>query len=148
MAFRSSLDTLLRVRRGLERQQELLLQQANARVATLQQELVRIRSQIDADAVRELQHLQSGLTAAELHFDLLCRSALFLRRRQIEGELLQAEALREARGQSFRGARQQREILETLREQQLAAYRQESDRRDQRRIDDLFLLRRAYLPRA
>jgi len=148
MPFRTSLDALLRVRRGLERQQELLLQAATGRVASLQQELMTIQTQIEDDAARELQQMQSGLTAAELHFDLLCRSALRARHQQVESRFMQAWAQRNTQAQSFRVARQQREILETLREQQLAAYRRQSDRQDQRRLDDAFLLRRAYLSRS
>jgi len=147
MAFRSSLDVLLRVRRSLQRQQELLLQEANRKVAALQRERDGIKAQIAANAQRELLGLQSGLRAAELHFDLLCRSALRARYHAVETELSKAQALQEARAQSFRLARQQREVLETLRQQQLQTYRQQAARQDQRRLDDLFLVRRAYLSR-
>ncbi len=147
MLFHSSLDVVLRARRGLERQQELLLQEANGRVATVQHELDQIRTQIEADAQRKLLQLKSGITAAELHFDLLCCSALRVRCHAVETELSKAQALREVRAQSFRMARQQREVLETLRQQQLQIYRQQAARQDQRRLDDLFLLRRAYLSR-
>lgn len=147
MAFHSSLDVLLRVRRGLERQQELLLKDANGRVATLQHEFDGIKSEITANAQSELLQLQSCLRGAELHFDLLCRSGLRIKCRSVEMELSKAQALRESRARSFRLARQQREILETLRQQQLQAYLQQTARQDQRRLDDLFLLRRAYLSR-
>jgi len=147
MAFRFSLDALLRVRRGLERQEELLLQEANRQVSAWQRERDSIKTQIAANAQRELLQLQSGLHAAELHFDLLCRSALRARCHAVETELLKAQALQESRARSFRLARQQREVLETLRQQQLQTYRQQSARQDQRRLDDLFLVRRAYLSR-
>jgi flagellar export protein FliJ len=147
MAFRSSLDVLLRVRRGLERQQELVLQEANRQVAAREGQLHSIRIQIAANAQRELLQLQSGLSAAELHFDLLCRSALQARGHAVETELLKAQALQQSRARSWRLARQQREVLETLRQRQLQAYRQQATRQEQRRLDDLFLLRRAYLSR-
>lgn len=147
MPFRSSLDVLLRVRRGLERQQELLLQEANGRVVALQHHLDGIKTQIESDAQLELLQLRSGLSAAELHFDLLRRSALQSQCHAVELELSKAHASRESRAQSFRLARQQREILETLRQQQLQAHRQQAARQDQRRLDDLFLLRRAYRSR-
>jgi flagellar export protein FliJ len=147
MAFRSSLDVLLRVRRGLERQQELVLQEANRQVAAREGQLDAIRIQIAANAQRELLQLQSGLSAAELHFALLCRSTLQARSHAVETELLKAQALQQSRARSWRLARQQREVLETLRQRQLQAYGQQATRQEQRRLDDLFLLRRAYLSR-
>jgi flagellar export protein FliJ len=147
MAFHSSLDVLLQVRRGAERQRELLLQAADRQLSALRHVLDTIKSQIEADSRRELLQMQSGLSAAELHFDGLCRSLLQARGQAVEIELAKAQASRELRAQAFRQARQQRQILETLREQQQQSFRQQTARRDQRRLDDLFLLRRAYLSR-
>jgi hypothetical protein len=114
MTYRSSWDVLLRVRRGLERQQELLLQAANGRVAAVQRELDNIQIQIALHNEREQQQLRSGLSAAELQFDLLCQSTLQARCSAIAVELSDAQAAQRLRAQAFRRARQEREILETL----------------------------------
>jgi len=147
MAFHSSLDALLRVRRGSERQQKLLLQAAHRQLSAVQSTLDNVDAQINADAQCELRQMQSGFTAAELHFAELCRATLRARRQTVAGELAKARAAREACAQAFRQAKQQREMLETLRQQQLDAYLQRAARQEQRRLDDLFLLRRAYLSR-
>ncbi|HYM01212.1 MAG TPA: hypothetical protein VEZ90_19790, partial [Blastocatellia bacterium] len=92
-------------------------------------------------------YLTPRASAAELQFDVLRLSLLMERRRELEKQLVDAETLRYARNQDFQQARRQREVMDTLRRHQIEIYRQQEVRQDQRRIDDLFLLRRAYLRR-
>ena len=145
MAFRFPLETLLRVRQGLERQHELRLQEANHLVAMLRQQIENVHSEMHNISARRQPQLQSGISAAELHFDALCRSVLAERQHAFEKQLLEAEALRHVRSEEFLQARRQREVIDTLRRHQLQTYQQEEARQDQRRLDDLFLLRRSYL---
>lgn len=142
MAFHFSLDVVLRVRQGLERQQELLLREANRHLMTLEQQVEELNTSLLAAARQELQQLAAGLSAAELHFDLLCRSALLERRCVLEKDAVKARAARDIQAASFRQARQQREVIETLRQRQFGIYRQLEARKHQREVDDLFLLRR------
>lgn len=88
-----------------------------------------------------------GLTGAELQFDPLCNSALASYRKNLEKELAQLEKLRDQQYEVFRQARLQREILENVRDGQLREYRAQKIRRDQRSLDDLFLMRREFLRR-
>jgi flagellar export protein FliJ len=147
MAFRFPLEVLLRVRQGLERQHELRLQKANQRVAGLRQEIEDVHTGMENIAVRRCPQLESGVSAAELQFDELCHSVLIERQHVLEGQLAEAEAFRHTCSQDFQLARRQREVMDTLRRHQLRDYRQQEARQDQRRLDDLFLLRRAYLRR-
>ncbi len=147
MAFRFPLEVLLRVRQGLERQHELRLQKANQRVARLRQEIEDVHTGMENIAVRRRPQLESGVSVAELQFDQLCHSVLIERQRVLEGQLAEAEAFRHTCSQDFQLARRQREVMDTLRRNQLRDYRQREARQDQRRLDDLFLLRRAYLRR-
>jgi flagellar export protein FliJ len=147
MAFRFSLETFLRVRLSLERQHELLLQEANLRVALLRRQIAGVDSGRETNLERQRPHLESGLSAAELQFDMLCDSVLLERRGDLERQLVAAEVLRHSRNEEFQQARRQRETMDTVRRRQLEIYRQQEARQDQRRIDDLFLLRRAYLRR-
>jgi len=142
MAFRFSLDVVLRVRRGLERQRELALQAANHRVTTLARQLDDLRAEIAAGESRKARDLQCGLSAAELQFDLLCRSVLLQWQGGLQTQLTEMQRLRDSRAADFRQARQEREALEILRENQFSLYRQQEDRRGQRRLDDLLLSRR------
>lgn len=148
MAFRFPLEVLLRVRQGLERQQELRLQEANHRVAMLQRQIADMHIEIQNIFVRRRSQFESGISAAELQFDGLCRSVLIERQHGLKKQLVEAEALRQVRTDDFLRARRQRQVVETLRHHQLQDYRQQEGRRDQRRLDDLFLLRRAYLRRS
>lgn len=61
--------------------------------------------------------------------------------------LAQLEKLRDQQYEVFRRARLQREILESVRDSQLREYRAQKTRRDQRSLDDLFLMRREFLRR-
>jgi flagellar export protein FliJ len=147
MAFQFPLEVLLRVRQGLERQQELRLQEANHRVAMLRQEIEDIHRGMENIEARRCPQMMSGISAAELQFDVLCHSVLVERRRVLEKEQVEAKAFRQICSAAFQFARRQREVMDTLRRHQLRDYHQQEARQDQRRLDDLFLLRRAYLQR-
>jgi flagellar export protein FliJ len=140
MSFRFSLDAVLRLRQGLEHQQEVLLREANHHITSLERQAEEVGAVLLADTKRERQELAAGMRAAELHFDLLCRSTLFERQRALEKHVLDARAERDVRAASFRQARQQREIIETLRRRHWEFYHQLEVRQQQREMDDLFLL--------
>jgi flagellar export protein FliJ len=148
MAFRFPLEVLLRVRQGLERQQELRLQEANHRIAALRRQIEDVVGEVDEIIIRRRPQLASGISGAELQFDVLCRSVLTTRRDVLEKQLIDAEAHRFSCYADFQQARRQREVMDTLRLHQLQDYNQQQARRDQRRLDDMFLLRRAYLRRS
>jgi flagellar export protein FliJ len=148
MAFRFPLEVLLRVRQGLERQHELRLQEANHAVARLRQQIEKVHSEAENIVAQRRPQFESGVSAAELQFDVLCHLALTERKRTLEKQLQEAEALRQTRSQEFLHARRQREVIDTLRQHQLKEYEIKETRLDQRRLDDLFLLRRAYLRRS
>lgn len=147
MAFRFSLHVVLRVRQSLEHQQELLLQAANHRTTALRREIDDLERSMEEIAAQRAGQLKSGLSAAELQFAVLCRSALWERRQQLEQSLNKAREERDACAQVFRKVRRDREVVETLRDRQFQLYRQLEARQNQRRLDDLFLLRRSYLQR-
>jgi len=148
MAFRFPLEIVLRVRQGLERQQELRLQEANHRVAMLRRQIENLHSEVENISAQRQPQFASGISAAELQFDVLSRLALTERQRALEKQLVEAEAVRQTRSQEFLNARRQREVIDTLRKHQLEDYQLQETRLDQRRLDDLFLLRRAYLRRS
>jgi len=147
MPFRFPLQTLLRFRQSLERQQELRLQEAHQQVAAIRQQIARVRQSRAELDLEELRELQSGVSAAQLHFHILVRSLLAKRRESLEGELARREESLRERQQEFQAARRQREAVAALRDGQLRAYTQTEARREQRRLDDLFLLRREFLRR-
>jgi flagellar export protein FliJ len=147
MAFRFTLHALLRFRQSVERQQQLLLQEANHQVALVRREIEVLDGHLGAIAAHDAGELENGVRAAELQFQLLCRAILLGHRRQLETTLAQREEVRISRSQAFHEARRQREAVETLRQLQWQAYQQGQKRKEQRYLDELFLLRRAFLRR-
>jgi flagellar export protein FliJ len=142
MAFRFSLHALLRFRQSVERQQELLLQEANHQVALARAAIEAVDGRMAEMAAKGARALDCGVSAAELQFEEHCRSVLVEHRHQLERTLAQREDIRARRSQEFHQARRQREVVDTLRWQQLQLYRQQEKRKEQRYLDELFLLRR------
>jgi len=144
MPFQFPLETLLRYRRGIEQQRELKLQEAVQRLIAVQREIGAVDESVRWLEENELHELVSGLRASQLHWDRLCLSALAARRLELEELLAQREQERARCQTEFFSAHRDREAVETLRKEGLGRYLQEQARREQRRLDDLFLMRREY----
>jgi flagellar export protein FliJ len=147
MAFEFPLQAVLHFRKSLEHQQELRLRAANQRVA-------RVRLMIDhLDGRRQelysaqAKELSAGITAAELRFELQCETGLKRHRKELEQQLAALEKLRDQQREIWQQARQARETLESVRDQQLSLYKKKALRREQRSLDDVFLMRREFLRR-
>ena len=145
MAFQFSLETLLRVRRSIERQKELKLLHAAQQVVSVKQEIETVNHAITA--TWKSDQGDSGMTvcAAQLHFDISRRVVLWEHRKGLEKILSEREALRIQCQREFHAAHREREAVEVLREEQCELYRREEARREQRQVDDLFLIRWEYL---
>jgi len=147
MAFEFPLQAVLHFRKSLEHQQELRLRAANQRAA-------RVRHMIDhLDGRRQEMHsaqakeLSIGITSAELRFELQCEGELKRHRKELEQQLAALEKLRDQQRGIWQQARQARETLESVRDQQLSLYKKQALRREQRSLDDVFLMRREFLRR-
>jgi flagellar export protein FliJ len=145
MAFRFPLEVLLRLQRSVERQQELLLQVANGRVEHMKLQIEQAECWGRAYSSQQAQELNTGVSAAEMHFAERCREVLENYRQLLGAELTKLEKIRAERRTAFETARRQREVTDSLRERQLQAYRTEEHRREQRQVDDLFILRKTPL---
>lgn len=145
MPFRFPLESVLHYRRSVEHQQEMLLRLANQHVARMRHLLEQIDRRIADGRGRQSVQLGPGMTAAELHFSLACEAALERQRELTAQDLAHLEALRARQQSVFRQARRERETFESLREREREQYERRASRREQRELDDLFLLRRAYM---
>jgi flagellar export protein FliJ len=148
MAFNFPLQAVLQYRKSLEHQQELRLRAANqqvARVRHLIEQLDLRRQQLQSTQERELS---SGTTSAELHFGLQREAELQRHRLTLQQQLAALEKARDQQREIFQQARRARETLESVRDHQLLVYKKEAVRREQRGLDDLFLMRREYLRRS
>ena len=74
-------------------------------------------------------------------------AALRLQRQDAERDLARWQNLRDQQQKIFQQARRERETFESLRDHQLHEYERDARRREQRQLDDLFLLRQSYLKR-
>jgi flagellar export protein FliJ len=147
MAFRFSLEAVLRLRQGMEHQQELRLRAAHQQVARVRHGIERIDHALGEAEQRSSSTLASGTTSAELLFALQSEAALLEHREKLGAELTRLTKLRDQQAEIFRQARRERDTIESLRDQQFREYKRGALRREQRRVDDLFLLRRDYQQR-
>ncbi len=147
MAFHFPLQAVLHLRQSIEHQQELRLRTANQQVARVQHLIEQMDLRRQELRSTQTGELKSGTTAAELRFELLCEAELLRHKRELEQQLVRLQQLREQQREILQQARRARETLESVRDRQLSVYRKEVLRREQRSLDDLFLLRREYLRR-
>jgi flagellar export protein FliJ len=144
MPFHFSLQAVLHLRQSIERQQELRLRAANQQVAQMQHAI--LQAQTRQQRLRESQsrELGAGTTAAELRFGLQCDAELARYKCGLEQQLSRLQQIRDQQREIFQQARRMRETLESVRDRKLRNYKQEALRREQRELDDLFLLRREF----
>jgi flagellar export protein FliJ len=143
MAFQFKLDALLRLRRSLERQQELLLVASNYEVRQMQQRISNVEDWLIALGQEDTRSMSAGTTAAELQFNLILKSAFSKHKSELQKQLLRLETVQKQSRAALEEARRKREILENLRDQQFRVYRMQQARDEQRAIDDFFLMRRS-----
>jgi len=144
MPFQYSLQAVLDLRRSVEQQQELRLRVANQLVARVHDLIARFDVRIAESHACQARELEVGTTSAELRFESLSVSALVQKRQDAERELGRLEKIRDEQQKIFQYARRQRETLDALRERQLHDYERSLARREQRSLDDLFLMRRSW----
>jgi len=147
MAFHFPLQAVFHFRRSVEHQQELRLRTANQQVARARRVVEQFDERIRQAQLRQASELGAGTTSAEIFFALTGEAALHQQRQAAERDLLRWQNLRDQQQKIFQQARRERETFESLRDHQLDDYERAAARREQRQLDDLFLLRQAYLKR-
>ncbi len=143
MAYRFPLATLLRFRENLEHRSWLELQAANQqvqRVEVLLSQLERERVEWRKERLSALSH---GVQAAEL--EVWGEEYYQKRRLEFERYLLTLKQQASAKLAEFYRARQKRQVLENLYLRGKNTYDTERARREQARVDELFLLRRGRI---
>jgi flagellar export protein FliJ len=142
MAFHFALNTLLHYRKLKQHQHELQLERSLLIAARLRADIAAIDQKIAATQSQELRSLAQGLGAAEMHLHAKFIAALRDSKQVLADRLRKAELAAEEFRQSFLMARRDTEVVETIRQNQAAAYKKDQLRKQQRRLDDLSLLRR------
>jgi flagellar export protein FliJ len=141
MAFVFSLKTLLRLRELSEASELQTLRSLASEVAAVRAEIEALETAGEEQQRGVCRDSLQGVSGADLHMHLRRQTVFRQRREVLVQKLKELEKVREAQQAIYMRARQEREALSTLREQHLAAYEEEQSRREQRQIDDLFLVR-------
>lgn len=141
MVFRFPMASVLRWREGIEKKEELALQQ-------VQFELTRVRNRIDeiteelAKASRDREEaLQRWTQANELRGMQDEMNAAADARQILLETLATLKKQKEEQMAIYRAARVNRRMLTDLEEQQRETWEQEQVRADQKRLDDVFTAR-------
>jgi flagellar export protein FliJ len=146
MAFRYSLQSLLRLRQSLERQEEQRLFAIAAVVARLRAEIDQFRQDNLESTRAALGEMGGALSGASLQYAAFCGAAFDKARKKLEQQLEEAERKRLAQLRIYQASRQKSEILQGLRERQEAVYELELARHEQQAADEAFLIRNHLLP--
>jgi flagellar FliJ protein len=144
MAFYFSLQTILHLRQSLEHQQELRLRTANQQVAKVRHLLEQLDQRIGGARKQQQESLMAGTTSSELRFSLAVETSLQRLRSDLLRELARLETLRDQQQQLLQQARREREVLDSLRNRKLQQYVLDTLRREQRSLDEIFVMRQAY----
>ena len=143
MSFQFSLAAVLRLRQSLEDRERLRLEGLHARQAALLHELQQNRDTCKRMQASVRRSLQKALTpAGELQFFNTVGESFAGQRRQLQAALQSLRREIATQEKQYAEQRQEREILETLRQARLAEYRIQQQRREQAALDELHLLRR------
>jgi len=141
MAFRFNLAAVLKYRKNLEQREYLEL-------GKVQQEILSVEAQLEQCDERRMEAVQrreqqvaKGTVSVHLQQAYEWERNLENQRNELQVRRQELQVKRMQRLKAYEQARQKREILDHLRTEQLHAYLLEQSRREQNRIDDLFLAR-------
>src|SRR5579859_4822307 len=136
MAFRFSLQSVLRLRRSLENQEEQRLMAIAAESARVRSEIQKLEEAAQLQSELQFEEMQPGAAiGVMLQFQAECQE----RRIKLKGEwtkkLAELERKRQEQAGAYRNARQKREILEGLRDHKREEWKMEIAQREQQRMD-------------
>ena len=142
MAFRFALESVLRLRVSCERQEQARLELLSQHMYAAQEKYAALRKEQASLEQTFRKSISTGMDAAELHSYLSSKLGLEVAEATAAGALADAEKLWNEQRAKFLRARQDREVIESVRDRQYQEYMTEQNRREQQQIDDLFAMRR------
>jgi flagellar export protein FliJ len=142
MPFHFSLDALLRLRATQTRQEEVQLESLSHRLVATRHQKTQLKRRQRAYQTAMVNDLRQGAEASELHLRLVGQRGLVEAERRLDQAILELQRAWQEQEKKYLAARQREEVLKSVRDGQLAAYREEERRREQQLVDDLFLSRR------
>jgi flagellar export protein FliJ len=140
MPFRYRLQSVLRLRRSLEHQEEQNLFAAAAAAAKLRANLEQLERNHLKRKNKTFQEMTIGSSGAVLQFEAACDAGFEEARQSLLLQLADAEQKKAQRLQDYLFARQKRETFEGLRNRQEEAYVLDASRHEQQSTEEAFLL--------
>jgi flagellar export protein FliJ len=142
MAFHFSLATVLRVRVIVEEREEGILQKILFDISKVFDDLERIDARIaEADDSRHAEVLKPCI-GFEVHAYYGEVKELRQRRKDFEGKIQKLEEARDRQLVIYEAARRNREMLTDMREKKRTEYDSETNKREQKALDDNYISRR------
>jgi flagellar export protein FliJ len=141
MAFRFSLAAVLKYRENLEQREYLALGRVHQEIAQVEAQLSRCEEWLSEITNSRATETARGIASVHLQAAYERERGLETQRDELQVKRQELNMKRLQCLKAYELARQKREILEELRNQQLNAYVLDQSRRDQRRVDDMFLSR-------
>ena len=146
MAFRFSLESVLRLRRSFEDLEQLRLQKLQGERALLGQQLSTVAA-VELAVDVKMRSAMSGpawLPGSEIQFAMQRLRACRLEQERLSKVIANMESQIAQQQIVFLQCRVQRKVLDQLCERQRSAYVSEAERRMSARSEELFLLRRGH----
>lgn len=143
MKFPGSMQRLLRLRKSLERQEEMKVALAGARVGAARAGLdaARHQSREERDALQRELRGSDAVDGAELQVSGLQREAEAGREQRLREQLARLQAAHALQVEILQARQRERKTLDILEEHCVRAERRQQERREQAALDEAFLLR-------
>jgi flagellar export protein FliJ len=142
MAFRFTLESVLRLRSSYERQEQARLESAARSLYAAQERCDFLAKERVSLEEKFCVSMAAGLESAELHYHLSAKAGLELAEAEAAQELIKAREHWNHQRIKFLQARQNREVISSIRDRQHKEYMATESRREQQQLDDLFNMRR------
>jgi flagellar export protein FliJ len=142
MSFRFTLESVLRLRTSHERQEQAKLELASQHLYAAREKCASLKREQNALEENFRKIMTAGVDASELHCYLSSKSGLVAAEAEAERAAVESSKLWNEQRNKFLRARQEREVIASIRHRQHQEYVVEQNRRDQQQLDDLFAMRR------
>ena len=141
MPFRFKLDAVLHLRESVERTEEATLHRIVQNIAETQLELQRV--DVEQAQLREQRERELAQKLPAVHLLEIAGQERELGQvaERLRSQLQQLDSQRVKQLVIYQSARQERQILSELREQQQRSYVVDKKRQEQKTLDDMFLVR-------
>jgi flagellar export protein FliJ len=141
MPFHFPLEVLLRLRATQTRQEEMRLESLSQQLVLARRRREELEQTRRAYELSMFRDLPRGVEAFELHLKLMGHRGLQEAERRTEQAIVELQRAWHEQEKRYLEARQREETVASLRQHQLAAYREDERRREQQAVDDLFITR-------